>query len=172
MFVASVKGFLEAGGSKAGWTSYSTTLYLQGSGSRAIDWETDKLIMLQIFRGPVQAWHWASLIIDHTRPNQSLAVFADSLPDYSYVNSFAGNSETLSIFYSTRTANGLATLCTHTAIVHFVSSEDRHNAPWLRSFKYARRTSQLLSDRARMVLAIIRSLGSSERLKLFNLSKL
>jgi hypothetical protein len=50
---------------------------------KAIDWETDKLIVLQIFRGPVEAGHWASLIIDRTRPNQSLAEFADSLPTFS-----------------------------------------------------------------------------------------
>jgi hypothetical protein len=87
MFVASVEGFLEAEGSKAGWTSYLTELYLQESGSKAIDWETDELIVLQIFRGPVKVGHWASLIIDRTRPNQSLAVFADSLPTYSR-NSF------------------------------------------------------------------------------------
>jgi hypothetical protein len=60
MFVTSVEGFLEAEGSKAGWTSYLTELYLQESGSKAIDWENDKLIVLQIFRGPVEAGHWAS----------------------------------------------------------------------------------------------------------------
>jgi hypothetical protein len=60
-----------------------TELFLRESGSKAIDWETDKLIVLQIFRGPVEAGHWASLIIDRTRPNQSLAEFADSLPTYS-----------------------------------------------------------------------------------------
>jgi hypothetical protein len=42
---------LEAEGSKAGWTSHLTVLYLQESGSRAIYWETVKLIVLQIFRG-------------------------------------------------------------------------------------------------------------------------
>jgi hypothetical protein len=83
MFVASVEGFLAAEGRKAGWTSYLTELFLQESGSKAIDWETDKLIVLQIFRGPVEAGYCASLIIDRTRPNQSLAEFADSLPIYS-----------------------------------------------------------------------------------------
>jgi hypothetical protein len=46
---------LEAEGSKAGWTSHLTVLYLQESGSRAIYWETVKLNVLQIFSGPVQA---------------------------------------------------------------------------------------------------------------------
>ena len=82
-FVQRVDFFLEAKGTNAGWTSYLTELRLQQSGSKAINWETDKLIVLQIFRGPAQAGHWASLIIDRTRPNQSLAVFADSLPTYS-----------------------------------------------------------------------------------------
>jgi hypothetical protein len=50
--------------------------------------------VLQIFRGPLQAGHWASLIIDRTRPNQPLAVFADSLPTDSR-NSFHDLQDTL-----------------------------------------------------------------------------
>jgi hypothetical protein len=93
-FVSRFEYFLAAEGRKAGWNEYLTELCLQESGSKAIDWETDKLIVLQIFRGPVEAGHWASLIIDRTRPNQSLAVFADSLPTYSR-NSFRDLQEIL-----------------------------------------------------------------------------
>jgi hypothetical protein len=79
-----------------------TELYWQESGSKAIDWETDKLIVLQIFREPVQAGHWASMIINRTRPNQSLAVFADSLPTYSR-NSFRDLQEILQHTYRFQT---------------------------------------------------------------------
>jgi hypothetical protein len=45
-FVSRFEYFLAAEGRKAGWNEYLTELCLQESGSKAIDWETDKLIVL------------------------------------------------------------------------------------------------------------------------------
>jgi hypothetical protein len=66
-------------------------LYLQESGSIAIDWERQTHC---VESSVILAGHWASLIIGRTRPNQSLAVFADSLPNYSR-NSSATSREIL-----------------------------------------------------------------------------
>jgi hypothetical protein len=100
---------LEAEGSKACWTSYLTELCLQASGSRAIYWETDKLIVLQIFRGPVhQAGYWASLIINRTNSFRDLK-FQHAMLSNNFTLIFAGtpvhfytdDASFLSFFFTT-----------------------------------------------------------------------
>jgi hypothetical protein len=81
----------------------------------------DKLIVLQTFRGPVEAGHWASLIIDRTRPNQSLAVFADSLPTYSR-NSFRDLQE---ILQHTPLSNNFTWMCAYTFPMLYVRALEK-----------------------------------------------
>ena len=51
-------------------------------GSCLLDFQSSKVINLQVFWGPREAGHFASLILDRTRHYNPLAVYADSLPGY------------------------------------------------------------------------------------------
>lgn len=82
MFLLSLDGYVSEKGTAQGWDEYLTDLQITEAGSCSIKWDTDKVIILQIFRGPTEAGHWTTLIVDRTRKDNPLAVFADSLPSY------------------------------------------------------------------------------------------
>jgi hypothetical protein len=52
------------------------------TGECKIDWENDRVIFVQVFRGHIQAGHWFLLIIDRTISKHGALIFFDSLPDY------------------------------------------------------------------------------------------
>lgn len=52
------------------------------TGECKTDWEDDRVIFVQVFRGHIQAGHWSLLIIDRTISKHGALIFFDSLPDY------------------------------------------------------------------------------------------
>jgi Ulp1 family protease len=70
-------------GSKGAWQKFVETAKVWGTaGETRIDWENDKLIFVQVFRGHTQAGHWSLLVIDRTVSKHGILVFFDLLPDY------------------------------------------------------------------------------------------
>ena len=47
-----------------------------------LEWDSANVILIQVFWGPFDAGHFASLILDRTRKGNPLAVYADSLREY------------------------------------------------------------------------------------------
>ena len=54
---------------------------LHECGSSNLDWENQKVTIIQAFWGPNEAGHFATLILDNTDSECPLAVCADSLPN-------------------------------------------------------------------------------------------
>jgi hypothetical protein len=75
-------GYLNEKGTVQGWNNYLKDLQqLTEAGSSTINWDTDKVLVLKIFRGSTLAGPWTMLmIVDRTKKDNPLAVFADSLP--------------------------------------------------------------------------------------------
>jgi hypothetical protein len=67
-----------------------------GRGNHLINWESDPLILCQVFRGPTEYGHWASLVIDRTF-SPGLVVFFDSMPGC-FPNSMQQLQEKLAAF--------------------------------------------------------------------------
>jgi len=80
-FVPDLQLKIEENG-RHGWNEYLTELYDRKCGSCELDWKTKKVIILQVFWGHREHGHYASLILDRTRPHQHVAVYADSLPSF------------------------------------------------------------------------------------------
>jgi hypothetical protein len=64
------------------WTVFTEMAVSQQSGSSRILWESDRLILIQVFRGHSQYGHWSLLVVDRTRDEDPIIVFFDSLPSY------------------------------------------------------------------------------------------
>ena len=50
-------------------------------GDHLIDWEDDRLIFLQIFRGSIDCGHWALAVVDRTHSRDGAIVLFDSMPE-------------------------------------------------------------------------------------------
>ena len=81
-FVPDLQLKLRENGEAHGWHEYLTVLSFRESGSYNLPWETQKVILIQVFWGPRESGHFASLIVDRTRKGNALAVYADSLTDF------------------------------------------------------------------------------------------
>ena len=81
-FVPDLKTKLDLHGRTHFWAEYLSHLAQLECGSSKLDWKSSKVINLQVFWGPLEAGHFASLILDRTRHFDPLAVYADSLPGY------------------------------------------------------------------------------------------
>jgi hypothetical protein len=63
------------------WIKFAKEVKDARIGDHGIDWTNDKLIFIQVFRGPTEAGHWALLVVDRTVDKLGRLVFIDSLPN-------------------------------------------------------------------------------------------
>lgn len=82
-------------GSCGTWVKFAEELKGARLGDHGIDWTNDKLIFIQVFRGPTEAGHWALLVVDRTADKLGQLVFIDSLPNL-YKDTFEQLHECLS----------------------------------------------------------------------------
>jgi hypothetical protein len=79
-FVQIIKYAHETHGSHGGFPAILLELKSRHAGDHVIDWETDPLIFLQIFRGHPECGHWALAVVDRTVWKQGIVVLFDSMP--------------------------------------------------------------------------------------------
>ena len=80
-FVPSLQGNIDTG-KVHGWKNYLSLLTSRESGMQYLEWDSANVILIQVFWGPFDDGHFASLILDRTRKGNPLAVYADSLREY------------------------------------------------------------------------------------------
>ena len=82
-FVPDLQVKFKVEGESHGWTEYLKMLdERECSSSKIGDWNTPKVLLIQVFWGPREAGHYGTLVLDRTREGNHLAVYADSSPGY------------------------------------------------------------------------------------------
>jgi hypothetical protein len=79
-FTAVIRNAHTKHGSHGGFPASLVELESMQAGEHIIDWETDPLIFLQIFRGHPECGHWALAVVDRTVWKQGIVVLFDSMP--------------------------------------------------------------------------------------------
>lgn len=81
-FVVALNESQKVNGSKEGFRLYRDVHQSGNTGEHTIDWENGRLILAQIFRGPVEGGHWSLLVVDRTLHLLGILVYFDSLPNF------------------------------------------------------------------------------------------